>query len=159
MLPPRGTVVAVLLLVLTAVIVLLFNTQTAQAQVPDSTDAELSALSLSPGTLDPAFDRLTNSYMASVEHPESPITLIATASDAANAAVEFLDGDDMTLADADGNAAGHQVDLAVGENTINVKVTAGDGSTTRTYTLVVTRAEPNTDLSDLRVTGGSRSSY
>ena len=155
MLPPRGTIVAVLLLVLTAVVVLLFNTRTAQAQGDiDSTDAELSALSLSPGTLDPAFDRLTNSYTASVEHPESPITLIATASDPANATVEFLDGDDMTLADADGAAAGHQVDLAPGENTIKVKVTAGDGLTTRTYTLVVTR-EPSTDLSDLRVNGVS----
>ena len=58
----------------------------------------------------------------------------------------------MTLADADGNAAGHQVDLALGENTIKIKVTAEDGATTRTYTLVATR-EPNTDLSDLRVNG------
>ncbi len=120
-----------------------------------STDAELSALSLSPGTLDPAFDRMTDSYTASVEHLQSPITLIATASDPVNAKVEFLDGDDMPLADADGNTAGHQVDLAVGENTSKIKVTAEDGLTTRTYTLVVTRAGPNTDLSDLRVNGVS----
>ena len=120
-----------------------------------STDAELSALSLSPGTLDPAFDRMTHSYTASVEHLQSPITLIATASDPVNAKVEFLDGDDMPLADADGNTAGHQVDLAVGENTSKIKVTAEDGLTTRTYTLVVTRAGPNTDLSDLRVNGVS----
>ena len=120
-----------------------------------STDAELSALSLSPGTLDPAFDRMTDSYTASVEHLQSPITLIATASDPVNARVEFLDGDDMPLADADGNTAGHQVDLAVGENTSKIKVTAEDGLTTRTYTLVVTRAGPNTALSDLRVNGVS----
>ena len=87
---PRRTVVAVLLLVLIAVVVLSFNTRTAQAQGPYSTNAELSAFSLSPGTLDPAFDRLTNSYTASVENPESRITLITTASDAANATVEFL---------------------------------------------------------------------
>ena len=120
-----------------------------------STDAELSALSLSPGTLDPAFARMTDSYTASVEHLQSPITLIATASDPVNAKVEFLDGDDMPLADADGNTAGHQVDLAVGENTSKIKVTAEDGLTIRTYTLVVTRAGPNTDLSDLRVNGVS----
>ena len=98
---------------------------------------------------------MTDSYTASVEHLQSPITLIATASDPVNAKVEFLDGDDMPLADADGNTAGHQVDLAVGENTSKIKVTAEDGLTTRTYTLVVTRAGPNTDLSDLRVNGVS----
>ena len=131
------------------------TTPSASRASQDSTDAELSALSLSPGTLDPAFDRMTDSYTASVEHLQSPITLIATASDPVNAKVEFLDGDDMPLADADGNTAGHQVDLAVGENTIKIKVTAEDGLTTRTYTLVVTRAGPNTDLSDLRVNGVS----
>ena len=61
----------------------------------------------------------------------------------------------MTLADTDDDTAGHQVDLAVGENTIKIKVTAQDGLTTRTYTLVVTYAESNTDLSDLRVNGVS----
>ena len=118
-------------------------------------NAYLSGLSLSDGTLEPAFNRGTNSYTASVEYAQSQITLIATASDTDNATVEFLDGDDLTLADADGAAAGHQVDLAVGENTIKIKVAAGDGLTTRTYTLVVTHDEPNTDLSDLRVNGVS----
>ena len=117
-------------------------------------NADLGGLSLSPGTLEPAFHRVTTSYAASAPSDVSSITVTATASDAANATVEFLDGDDLTLADADPNTAGHQVDLALGENTIKIRVTAGDGSTTRTYTLVLTLV-PNTDLSDLRVNGVS----
>ena len=99
-------------------------------------NADLGGLSLSAGTLEPAFHRVTTSYAASAPNDVSSITVTAPASDPANATVEFLDGDDLTLTDADGAAAGHQVDLAPGENTIKVKVTAGDGSTTRTYTLV-----------------------
>ena len=118
-------------------------------------NADLSGLSLSDGTLEPAFHRVTTSYAASAPSDVSSITVTATASDAGKATVEFLDGDDLTLADADGATAGHQVGLALGENTIKIKVTAEDGLTTRTYTLVVTRDEPNTDLSDLRVNGVS----
>ena len=110
-------------------------------------NADLSELSLSAGTLEPAFHRVTTSYAASVGSLVSALTLTATASDAANATVEFLDGDDVTLADADADTAGHQVDLAVGENTIKIKVTAQDGLTTRTYTLVVTRAMRRTPTS------------
>ena len=66
---------------------------------------DLSALSLSAGTLtlmlSPTFHRVTTSYAVSVEHSVSTITVTATADDAGNATVEFLDADDMPLADAD----------------------------------------------------------
>ena len=58
--------------------------------------------------------------------------MLAIATDATNARVEFLDAADMTLDDADLNTEGLQVDLAVGEYTIKVKVTAEDGITSRT---------------------------
>ena len=103
---------------------------------------DLSALSLSAGTLDPSFHRVTTSYAVSVGGALSRITVAATASDAANATVEYLNAGDTTLEDADLNTDGQQVDLAVGANTIKVKVTAEDDVTTRTYTLVVTRAGP-----------------
>ena len=57
----------------------------------------------------------------------------------------------MTLADA-GTAAGQQVVLAVGANVIKVKVTAEDGTTTRTYTVTATRAPtctPDTAAGDI----------
>ena len=52
---------------------------------------------------------------------------------------------------------GYQVDLQVGSNTISVKVTAEDGTTTQTYTVTVTRAAPpassDASLSGLSLSG------
>ncbi len=45
----------------------------------ESTDADLSALSLSAGTLVPTFHRVTTSYAVSVEHSALTITVTATA--------------------------------------------------------------------------------
>ena len=120
---------------------------------------DLSALSLNAGTStptwSPSFHRLTTAYEVSVENSVSTITVTATAVDAANARVEFLDADDMTLDDADGVTGGLQVNLLVGDMTIKVKVTADDGVVTRTYTMTVTREAPSTDLSALSVGGKS----
>ena len=55
-----------------------------------------------------------------------------------DATVAFLDVSDDALTDADA-ATGFQVNLSVAANTIKVKVTAQDGNTTQTYTVVVTR--------------------
>ena len=71
------------------------------------------------------------------------ITITATTSDG-NATVTFLDGSNNALADADGNAGGHQVDLSVGENVIKVRGTAANGLTTGTHTITVTLMEPDT---------------
>ena len=101
-------------------------------------DAALIDLSSSKGTLDPAFDKGTTSYTAHVEHDVSSVTITPTTSNA-DATVAYLDGSDKTLADADTNADGQQLDLEVGRNTIRVLVTASDTTTARTYTLVVIR--------------------
>ena len=63
----------------------------------------------------------------------------------ADATFEYLDSSDAALGDAD-SAAGHQVALAAGANTFKVKVTAEDGTTTKTYTVTVTRATPTCSL-------------
>ena len=104
-----------------------------------STDATLSALTLSNGTLSPSFASDVIDYAASVADSVSRITVTAARRDSA-ADIDYLDGDDIELADLDTVADGHQVDLVVGANTIKVKVTAGDGTTTKTYTVTVTRA-------------------
>ena len=106
-------------------------------------DATLSNLSLSDGTLTPAFASGTTSYTASVGNAVSQITVTPTKSDT-DASVEYLDASDATITDADGTATGQQVDLDVGANTIKVKVTAGDAMTTETYTVTVTRVGPPT---------------
>ena len=105
-----------------------------------STDATLSALSLGTGvTLSPAFDADTYAYTASVANDIAEVTVTPTTTDT-DATFEYLDSSDAELDDEDTNAAGHQVELDVGDNTFKVKVTAEDGTTTKTYTVTVTRA-------------------
>ncbi len=105
-----------------------------------STDATLSALSLGTGvTLSPAFDADTYAYTASVANSVDEVTVTASTTDT-DATFEYLDESDATLDDEDTNAAGHQVDLDVGDTVFKVKVTAADDTTTQTYTVTVTRA-------------------
>ncbi|MYA33951.1 MAG: hypothetical protein F4164_08955 [Gemmatimonadales bacterium] len=102
-----------------------------------STDASLSALSLSDVTLAPAFHTDSLNYTATVANSVATTTVSATATHL-SATIEYLDASDQALTDADA-AAGFQVALAVGVNTIKVRVTAADGNTRRTYTAAVTR--------------------
>ena len=107
---------------------------------PLSPDATLSGLSLGSGvTLIPTFASSTATYTASVANSVSEVTVTPTTNHASST-VAYLDASDAALADADTNAAGHQVALAVGETVIKVKVTAEDGTSTQTYTVTVTRA-------------------
>ena len=135
------------------------TTDTATPTGP-STDATLSALALSNGsdiTLSPLFASGTMSYTASVASGVDEITITPTVNES-NATVQYQDNSDMDITDADDAKSGHQVSLDVGPNTIKVKVTAEDGTTTETYTVVVTRAEPDsTDatLSALVLSNGS----
>ena len=101
-------------------------------------DATLSALALSEGTLNPVFSPTHTSYTTEGAVSVSQITVTPTKNDA-NATVAYLDGDDMSLTDADTTTAGFQVDLTEGENVIKVKVTATDDTTTKTYTMTVNR--------------------
>ena len=122
-----------------------------QVDVGLSSDATLSALALTWDdggtetdiTLDPPFDTGTTAYTASVASGVDRITIKETKGDA-GATVVYVDGTDVELTDADANAAGFQVGLAVGANTIKAKVAASDGETTGTYTVVVTRAAGDT---------------
>ena len=112
----------------------------ASDQPTASTDASLGGLTLSAGTLTPTFTSTTFTYTASVEYPVSELTITA-ATGHAQADVTYLDSNDAELADADV----HRMGLAVGSNVVKIKVTAEDGTTTRTYTLTITRAAASTD--------------
>ena len=107
-----------------------------------SSDANLGTLSLSAGTLDPAFDMATTSYTASVGNDVSSVTVTATASHSS-----------ATMAQDPDNP----VRLDVGATPITVTVTAGDGTTTKAYTVTVTRSPPGAStvatLSSLSLTG------
>ncbi len=113
---------------------------------PPSTDATLKGLTLS-GIDFGSFDSTTTSYSAQVANSVSQTTVTPTVNHSAASYVIKLGG----VTDADGVIA-----LSVGGNVITVEVTAEDGSTTKTYTVTVTRAEPpSTDatLSALTLSG------
>ena len=109
-----------------------------------ATDAALTGLALknaaddSAVTLSPGFATATKSYTADVANTVLSITVEPAKSDS-NAAVAYLDAGDVARVDADSIKPGFQVALKEGENTIKVQVTAEDGHTTETYTVVVTR--------------------
>ena len=103
-----------------------------------SSDAALSALSLSGVELDPGFTSAAYSYTGSVVSDVTQTTVTATPNDTAASYVVKLGG---TV-----DAAG-AVDLTPGRNVITVHVTAEDGVTTRIYTVVVSRAKTEDALS------------
>ena len=114
-----------------------------------SSNADLSALSLSSGTLAPAFASATTGYTASVGNATTSLTVTPTVS--AGASSVTVNG----VAVTSGNASG-AIALNVGSNTITTVVTAQDGITTKTYTVTVTRAaSSNADLSALGLSSGT----
>ena len=115
-----------------------------------SNDATLSALALEDASDDsaiaisPTFASGTTSYTASVDNDVDEIT-INPAVNESNATVDYLDSSDTEITDANSGKTGQQVSLFVGANTIKVKVTAEDTTTTNPYTVVVTRAAAATN--------------
>lgn len=98
-----------------------------------SNDATLANLSLSTGTLSPVFSAAVTEYTATVPHSVSNVTLTPVAGHAS--AVVKVDAAVV----ASGTPSG-DISLTDGLNVIPVLVTAGDGTTTTTYTVSVTRA-------------------
>lgn len=118
---------------------------------PASTDATLSGLTPSAGTLDPAFAPGVTHYAMSVPAATSTITLTPAASD--TGATLTVNG----MATASG-AASAPIALNVGSNTITVVSTAEDGISTATYTIAITRDAPistGTSLSGLVLSAGA----
>ena len=104
---------------------------TPPSPMPLSSDASLSSLSVTGGTLDPAFSPAVTNYTATVPFGSNSVDVSATTSDA-NASFMINGSNNATVA------------LAVGDNTISIVVTAENGTTTRTYIIVITRAPLST---------------
>ena len=122
--------------------------------ITPSTDATLSALTVTGGGSDlVTFVSGTTTYTAMVASTVTEVTVTATKNDT-GATIDYLDGDDATLDDADTGVNGHQVTLAEGENVIKVKVTAADTITTETYTVTVTREADTTAPTPTRASVG-----
>lgn len=100
--------------------------------VSASTDASLSALSLSTGSLSPTFSSGTTSYSAIVANNVTSITLTPVTTD--STATVKVNGTSVTSGSASG-----AIPLSEGSNTITVTVTAADGTTTSGYSVQVQR--------------------
>lgn len=109
-----------------------FTGGTPMIVAPPSSDASLSDIGVSSGTLAPAFDAATTSYTVSVGNSVSAITV--TPANAHPSAVVSVNG---TVITAPGSLP---VNLQVGDNAISIVVTAQDAVTKKTYDIVVNRA-------------------
>jgi hypothetical protein len=91
-----------------------------------STDASLASLELGSWDLDPVFNAAATQYRVFVYEGTSSIDISATPNDV-NASITIDGGVSST------------VPIEAGENTIVILVTAEDGTTTETYTIVAAR--------------------
>lgn len=102
-------------------------------------DASLASLSVTGFDLEPSFNSSVTEYAARVPNSADNVTVSAAVSDG-SASLTVNGGSDPS------------VPLVIGENTIRILVTAEDDTTTRIYTIIVTRAaSDNADLSRLQL--------
>ena len=104
-----------------------------------SNNANLASLVPGSGSLSPAFDPATTSYTLSV--PYAVTSLSVTQTTAAGTATVNVNGGAVVS-----GTASSAINLTVGINTITTVVTAQDSST-KSYTLVVTRAVASSNAS------------
>jgi hypothetical protein len=107
------------------------NTYTVTVTSCYSTNADLSDLTISPGTLNEAFNPSTLAYTTTQAVASVKVTPTASNS----CATITVNGTPVVSGNASGN-----ISIYYGGNTITVLVTAGDGSTTKTYTIGASRS-------------------
>lgn len=100
-----------------------------------SSNAKLASLTPSVGALDPGFNPDSFDYAVAVANAVESIALTPTADDA-NATIT-VNGQSVTS-----GGVSQAIALPVGSTAISVVATAGDGTTTRTYTVTAMRAQP-----------------
>lgn len=108
-------------------------TTSSQDTYTKSSNSKLEKLEIAEGAITPEFDSSVTEYSINVSNEVTKLSIAAT-TDSSKATV---------------NIEGNE-ELQIGENTINVIVTAEDGSTT-TYTILATRALAELNLQTLSV--------
>ena len=100
--------------------------------LPVSDNADLRSITVD-GERVAGFDPAVTGYSHRVDETATQVTVAAAARQL------LAEVTAITPADADPTAAGHQMDLSPGGNTVSVTVTAQDGVSTRTHTIQVGR--------------------
>jgi hypothetical protein len=121
-------------------------------EFPISTDASLVDLALSSGVLSPAFISTTLDYTATVAFSVTSLTVTPTANEP-HAAIQVRVNGGSWSPVASGSPSG-PLDLNLGDNLVEILVTAQDGTTTATYTVTVSRLENDARLRDLALSDG-----
>ena len=122
---------------------------TATVNIGVLANANLKKITESDATLSPAFSTNITSYTSSVPHSVSSVMVTPVTSDPA--ATVTVNG----VAVASGTPSG-AIPLTAGPNTITTIVTAQDGATTKTFTVVVSRApSTNDNLTNLTINAGT----
>ena len=115
------------------------NSGTATLTVVASSNANLSGIALSTGTLAPVFSPAVTAYQVALPNETAAMTVTPTLAHAqATALLRLNDGSYVPIASGDTSGA---LGLDVGINLIEILVTAENGST-RSYVIEVTRAMP-----------------
>ncbi|HWB04923.1 MAG TPA: choice-of-anchor D domain-containing protein [Verrucomicrobiales bacterium] len=102
-----------------------------------STNALLGSLTLSTGTLQPAFTPQVTSCTAQVSEITESVTFNASADDARSTLSWRIDS--AAWQPGLTGAAQFPVPLHFGANTVDIRVTAQDGTTVKTYSVIITR--------------------
>ena len=115
--------------------VLVDNADLKDLTVEASTDYGITWVDLA---LSPAFDADTTGYTATVGNGVGHVRFTTTVADTGRASAVEVHPDFGDLVFSDGQPGGN-ASLSVGENVFTIRVTAGDGTTTKDYTVTVTR--------------------
>jgi hypothetical protein len=115
-----------------------------------SSDATLASLAINPGVLSPSFNTSTLTYATTLENSTNSITIIPTLNQS-NASIEVIkNSENYPLTDGSFDIP---LNLLEDNNTVDVKVTAQDGITIKTYTINVTpvKPEPTNQPTSIRI--------
>ena len=99
-----------------------------------SEDAALTSLTVSEGTLSPAFASSTTDYTVRVDYGVEGVDIVPVTSD--GGATISIGSNKVS------SGQGHAAELSVGTSTIEVVVTAQDSLTMRTYSVIIIRSRP-----------------
>jgi gliding motility-associated-like protein len=123
---------------------------------PSVSQAFLGNIVLSSGAISPVFSRNTVNYTASVAGNVSSVNFTPVTAEATSVITVTNGGNTTTISPATPFAL---IPLNVGANVVTTTIASQDGSTTKTYTVIITRAVPSTDatLAGLSLNSGTLS--
>ena len=137
-----STIAALALFVVVGLVAALAISWPNLARAHSVAGAALTRLTVSPGTLTPAFSRSVHYYTVPVADTVNQITIEATPG--GDGTVAYAEADGTELPDADATTSGQQVAIPTAGKRINVVVSHTDSmaTTTQTYGVLVLREGP-----------------